>query len=110
MNEATIDLELYRTKGSRVFTGRDRGIEVRKATKIEKLETENDKVIIIVPRDIGSINPSFLEEFLYSVVRKLGSDLFFEKFAFVNLGRYKIDKDLFEAVERILRDENALAK
>ena len=107
-NISIINLQDYRTPGSRVFTGRDRGIDVRNASNIDRLEAQSDEVIIVIPEDIGSINPSFLEEFLYNVVNKLQSDLFFRKFKFENNGRYKINIDLHEAVERILREETAL--
>lgn len=107
-NQPVIDLQTYRTPGSRVFTGRDRGIEVREASKIDSLENQYDTITIIIPSDIGSINPSFLEEFLYNVVTKLQPEQFFRKFKFQNEGRYKIDNDLLEAVERIVREENAL--
>jgi len=105
---ATINLEVYRTPGSRVFTGRDRGKEVRQQSKIDEIEAVNSKVIIVIPDNIGSITPSFLEEFLVNVVNKLKPELFFRKFDFQNNGRYKIQSDLQEAVERILREENAL--
>lgn len=107
-NSSIINLQDYRTPGSRVFTGRDRGIEVREASKIDFLEKESDEITIIIPDDIGSINPSFLEEFLLNVVVKLQPDKFFKKFSFQNNGRYKITNDLQEAVERILREETAL--
>ncbi len=103
-----IDLQTYRTPNSRVFTGRDRGIEVREASKIDILEAECETITIAIPDDIGSINPSFLEEFLYNVVTILQPDIFFKKFKFQNNGRYKINNDLHEAVERIVREENAL--
>ncbi|CAN1570278.1 Domain of unknown function DUF4325 [Spirosomataceae bacterium] len=108
MTPNVINLQDYRTKGSRVFTGRDRGIEVREASNIDELEKMHSKVIVIIPEDIGSINPSFLEEFLLNVVSKLKENDFFEKFTFENNGRYKIKRDLIEAVDRILRDQNAL--
>ena len=75
-----IDLQTYRTPNSRAFTGRDRGIEVREASKIDILEAECETITIAIPDDIGSINPSFLEEFLYNVVTKLQPDTFFKKF------------------------------
>lgn len=109
MKTAIINLQDYRTLGSRVFTGRDRGIEVRDASKIDTLETEFDSIEIIIPEDIGSINPSFLEEFLFNVVTKLKEEFFFKRFNFVNKGRYNILQDLQEAVDRILREENALS-
>jgi len=105
----SIDLEDFRTKGAKVFTTRPRGIEVRKRSDIDAIEPQYDKIIVTIPNDISSINPSFLEEFFKNVVTKLGEADFYKKFSFVNNGRYKIDSDLAEAVERILRIENALA-
>lgn len=107
----TIDLELFRTEKSKVFTGRDRGIEVRESSKIDYLETISDKVIIIIPEVIRSINPSFLEEFLVNVVTKLKAEGFHKKFVFENKSsRYKIETDLEEAIDRILRNGTALTK
>lgn len=104
-----IDLEDFRTNGAKVFTTRPRGIEVRKKSNIDTIEPMYDKITITIPQDISSVNPSFLEEFFENVVMKLGEERFYQKFSFINEGRYKIENDLTEAVERILREENALA-
>ena len=109
MRTYNIDLQDFRTNGAKVFTTRPRGIEVRNKSNIDKVEPEYDKITITIPADISSINPSFLEEFFENIVMKLGENGFYEKFTFVNEGRYKIDTDLAEAIERILREENALA-
>lgn len=106
--EHSINLQDFRTEGSRVFTGRDRGIEVRTKSKIDEVEPDFEHIDIVVPDDIGSINPSFLEEFLVNVVTKLRKDGFNRKFTFINEGRYKIQRDLDEAIDRILREDNAL--
>lgn len=109
MNSYNINLQDFRTAGSKVFTGRDRGVEVRKKSKIDTIINEYDEISIIIPEDIRSINPSFLEEFLLTVVTKLGETGFNNKFKIVNPGRYQVKEDLHEAIERILREENALA-
>lgn len=111
MNSKTFEINLqdYRTAGAKVFTTRPRGIEVRNKSNIDNLEPQYDKIVISIPDDISSINPSFLEEFFENIVMKLGEVAFYEKFSFVNNGRYKIESDLAEAVDRILREENALA-
>jgi hypothetical protein len=108
MKTIEVNLQDFRTKGSKVFTGRDRGIDVRKKSHINELERTYDHLKILIPDDIGSINPSFLEEFLLDVVTRLKAEKFFNKFEFINNGRYKIKEDLEEAVDRILRTENAL--
>ena len=104
-----IDLQDFRTIGAKVFTTRPRGIEVRTKSNIDILEPQYDKITITIPVDISSINPSFLEEFFENIVMKLGEIGFYQKFSFINEGRYKIETDLTEAVERILREENALS-
>lgn len=111
MNKTIIDLEDHRTKGSKVFTGRERGISVRKNTEIDILINKYDIIEVKIPTDIMSINPSFLEELLTKVVKLLGKDIFYSKVKFISDStRYNIALDLEEAVDRILRNENALTK
>lgn len=111
MNTIIIDLEKYRTKGSKVFTGRERGQSIRNDSKIDELVDSNDIINIQIPTDVMSINPSFLEEFLFNVVKKIGKDKFYEKIKFISESkRYDISEDLEEAVDRILRSNNALSK
>ncbi|MGZ9677347.1 DUF4325 domain-containing protein [Flavobacterium sp. GNP001] len=104
----TIDLELYRTKGAKIFTGRDRGREVRIACKIDLVAEKNDKINIVIPADLFSINPSFFEELFINVVKKYKEDKFYEIFNFVNKGEYPYEKPLKEAIKRILRENTAL--
>lgn len=59
MSKAIINLENYRTPGSKVFTGRDRGEKVRKESGIDRLYKTNEKITVVIPEDIRSINPSF---------------------------------------------------
>lgn len=104
-----IDLQTFRTPTAKVFTGRPRGRKVRESSRIDELEPQYDKITVSIPNDISSINPSFLEEFFQNVILKLGESGFNEKFSFINEGSYKVTVDLQEAVERILREENALS-
>jgi len=106
--ETTINLERFRSKGSKVFTGRDRGEQDRKLSKIDQLAKDFEQIHLIIPVDIYSINPSYLEEFLVNVVSTLGKQKFYDKFVIENLGEYKIDQDLEEAIDRIIREDHAL--
>lgn len=108
-----IDFEDFRVIGkdgsiAKVFTGRDRGEDVRKASHIDEIEERYDKVIIIIPDNIYSINPSFFEEFFINVILKLGKDKFREKFEFRVLGNYNYERPLAEAITRILRKKTAI--
>lgn len=107
-----INLEDFRAKDknriSKVFTGRDKGEYVRKMSKIDQLESVYEKVKIIIPDNVYSINPSFLEEFLINVVSKLGKEKFLEKFEFISEGDYEYAKPLNQAIDRILKNNTAL--
>ena len=112
MNENIINLENFRVKKgnviSKVFTGRDRGEIVREKSRIDELECIFDKIIVIIPENIRSINPSFFEEMLKNVVKKLGREGFLKKFDFQSKGTYNYQKPLDEAIERILRPDTAI--
>lgn len=110
--ENVIDLEYYRAKEgdriSKVFTGRDRGRYVREQSRLDEIEQQYDTISIVIPKNIYSINPSFLEELLVNVVTKLGKEKFFKKFNFSSEGDYSYEKPLYEAIDRILRNKTAL--
>jgi hypothetical protein len=108
MKYSIINLNSYKAPGSKVFTGRDRGQYVREKSQIDQLSKGENPIEVIIPEDIYSINPSFLEEFLVNVVQRIGKTAFFDKFKITNKGEYKIDKDLDEAIDRILRQDHAL--
>lgn len=112
MKTCTINLEDYRSRNgsqkSRVFTGRDRGREVRKKSHLDKLFAANDVVEIIIPDDIFSITPSFLEEFIFNIVKSRGKEEVIAKLKF--LGSYNITEPLYEAIDRIKRSKTAIQK
>lgn len=109
-----INLEDFRVKDgdriSKVFTGRDRGAFVRDKSQIDKIEEKYGIIYIIIPQNVYSINPSFLEEFLVNVVTKLGKETFLHKFQFQSQGDYDIEQPLNQAIDRILKNNTALDK
>lgn len=109
----TINLEDFRVVGkdgsqAKVFTGRDRGEDVRKASKIDEIEPQYGEINIIIPDKVYSINPSFFEELFINVILKLGKEKFREKFKFQALGNYNYERPLSEAIIRILRKNTAI--
>ncbi|PJZ77725.1 DUF4325 domain-containing protein [Leptospira neocaledonica] len=103
-----IDLDDFRDARAKVFTGRDRGMTVRKQSNLDNLEDNNKEIIIRIPTDIYSINPSFFEELFVNVVRKLGREDFFKKVKFESKGSFPYEKSLNDAVDRILRNSTAI--
>lgn len=108
----TINLETYRSKDnqrgilSKVFTGRERGENVRQESKIDQYVKNGDEITIVIPEDIFSINPSFFEEFLFNAVTQLGKEEFFKRVVFKPTNKFT--RQIVEAVDRILRQRTAL--
>lgn len=97
------------TKVSKVFTGRDRGAEVREASNIDTIYDQFNKVNVVIPKNTFSITPSFLEEFFVNIVEKMGVEVFRNTVA-IEANGYKIDSPLEEAIDRIVQRKNALQK
>ena len=115
MDKVVIDLEEYRVvdkdtgSKSRVFAGRPRGENVRDLSKIDDLVDNNKMVEVIVPDDIRALNPSFIEEFLFNVVKKFGPTGYKEKVSFTSpSGHFKFESKLQEGVNRIMRRMSGL--
>lgn len=104
----SIYLEDFRARGSKIFTGRDRGKNVREASRIDEIELNYDEVVIVIPDNIYSINPSFFEELFINDIEKLGKEGFLQKFKFISEGNYKFEKPLNEAIDRVSRYKTAI--
>ena len=102
-----INLDAYKVAGSSIFVGRENGKYVREKSKIDQLASAGHKIELVIPNDVHSVNPSFLEEFLGNVVHRLGKTAFTQQVRIVNNGKYKIDSDLDEAIDRILGQNRA---
>lgn len=113
MKTNIINLESYRTQlgsvKSKVFTGRDRGVDVRVRSRIDSLFEEYEKVKLIIPHDIFSITPSFLEELFFNVVKKYGKKDLYEKLD-LDDNTYDLRDPLDEAIDRILQRKTGLDK
>ena len=109
MKTNIINLENYRTQlgnvKSKVFTGRDRGLDVREKSHIDELFNECEKVKFVIPNDIFSITPSFLEELFFNV----GKEKLYEKLDLEG-NIYDLHEPLNEAIDRILQRKTGLDK
>lgn len=103
-SNATINLGDFLINQTKVLTFPKQGDDAKKKSNLNKLEKAYPKITIVVPEQIRSVNPSFLQAFLVDVVKKLGKNGFNKKFTFESKGNYKIDDDVYEAVDRILRE------
>ena len=114
MNKVLINLEDYRVVDkennikSRVFAGRPRGKAVRESSKIDDLVEIYDIVEINVPDDIRALNPSFIEEFLFNVIKKFGPVGYASKVKFFSPNGFKFEPKVQEGVNRVMRRMSGL--
>lgn len=92
-----------------VYTGRPRGKAVRENSHIDELLEQYENVTVVIPPDVFSITPSFLEEMFFNVVRKYGRGVFGEKIKIETNG-YSIENQLDEAIGRILSKKSSIEK
>ena len=88
----TIDLEKYRSGNSRIFSGRDRGEAARRAANLDVLDRSGEKVLVIVPSNVRSVNSSFFLGMFEDSIKLLGREGFEERYSFEG-----------PAIERVLR-------
>jgi hypothetical protein len=77
-----IDLDNYRDPDVFVFSGRDRGEALRKKINLEKLESENAEIEVVISDKIFSINASFILGLFGISVRNLHETGFRSKYHF----------------------------
>ena len=78
-----INLLNFRSNGSKIFSGRDKGIDARKKLKLNELDSQEQKIEVIVPKDTWSINSSFFGGLFESSIINLKEDV--EKNIYLNL-------------------------
>ncbi len=68
---------------STTFSGRPEGAAVRKELRLDDLENSEDQIVVKIPNDTTSFNPSFFLGLFYESVKKCGSvEAFKSKFTF----------------------------
>lgn len=78
-----VDLKDYRTRDSRVFSGRERGAAVRRSAELDRLDKEPKTLVEVrVPEDIFSVNSSFFLGMFGDSIRALGAEGFRAKYRF----------------------------
>lgn len=77
-----INLSRFRGDGSKIFSGRDRGIKARTELKLNDLDNNDEIVNVIIPKDTWSINSSFFGGLFESSVIMLHDEGFKKKYRF----------------------------
>lgn len=78
----TISIQTYRQNGSKVFSGRDVGIDARRKLELNEKDIDEEQYEIIIPEDTYSIGGSFFGGLFSDSVIKLGEEGFRKKYIF----------------------------
>jgi hypothetical protein len=92
-----ISLNDYRSRGGKVFAGRERGEKVRHAAQLTTLDQQDVSVSVFIPEDVFSVNSSFFLGMFGESVRKLGEEGFRAHYRFEG-------KDITDTVEDGIRE------
>jgi hypothetical protein len=87
MNERVIDLGMYRTPGTYIFSGRERGTQVRQSCNLgaitEKMKTDPElRVLIKTPEGLRCVSSGFALALFGDSIRSLGEGEFNRRFRF----------------------------
>lgn len=79
-----IKMQKFRKPESRMFSGREFGLQVRKELELNNKDKDKDNYIIQIPDDIMAINSSFFGGLFSESVLCLGEEDFLKKYVFQN--------------------------
>lgn len=102
----TINLNDFRSEGTRVFSGRARGQAVLKSIDLLGLEKTKELITVIIPPDTIAFNPSFFLGLFGESVRRLGRAEFDRLYNF-NANPI-FTPDIEEGKQRALLESNVL--
>lgn len=102
----TIQLNNYRTPGTRVFSGRERGKAVRDEIDFAALELTKELIVIEIPEDTIAFNPSFFLGLFGDTIRRLGRAEFDKKYNFS--AKPIFNADIEEGKQRALLESKVL--
>jgi hypothetical protein len=99
----SIDLNIY-MNDKKIFVGKDFGEEVRLKSNVDFKFKTCDLVMLIIPHDVNSINPSFFKQLISNIVEEIGVDEFESKLDVLHYGNYNYQSVINESISRIKRD------
>jgi hypothetical protein len=96
----TINLTVLTRGEVRSLIGQDRGLAARGEFKLDKLDEDNSEVVVVVPPDMRTLTPSFIQGLFAGSVGHLGEQGFFAHYKFDAPAH--IMNDVRSGIDRIL--------
>lgn len=97
MEDNILQLLPFRGNKSSLFTGRTQGEQARTALNLDKLDSEEGSIKLLIPAGTTSFNPSFYLGLLYASIKGLGIKRFKEKYQLLILDNNPKIVDVLEA-------------
>ena len=104
MGKNEIRMHSNRTAGSRVYSGRPLGEEVRGRLELNSKDKDNEVYYFLFPKDTMSINSSYFGGMLEESVISLGRNKFQEKYIFIYDDGSELKQSLKENIEEGIED------
>lgn len=99
-----INMHKFRTNGSKIYSGRDQGIEARKELNLDKEDTKDDVLVICFPKDTWAINSSFFGGLFEKSIIDLQKDRFQNKYRFEYSDGTELSRELQQNIEESIFD------
>ena len=105
MGIAKIKMGGFLQNGSNIYSGRDKGIEARKAIHLEDVGQRSSQVFFLIPEHTWGINPSFYGGLLEGTIKKFlnNTDAFLEKYHFLYYDGTELNDSLNADLQEGLR-------
>lgn len=100
MNNNVLNLMAYRQEHSRMFSGREHGLEVREALGLDEKDKDSMSYTIQIDDEILAVNSSFFGGLFSESVISLGKEIFEKKYIFKN----EHGKDVKETIRRDIEE------
>lgn len=102
--ENEIKLQTYRKNGSRMYSGREHGLEIRGKLELNKKDKDANVYHILISDDTLALNSSFFGGLFADSVIKLGEDGFKNKYIFQNEDGSKVKSTIQKDIEEGIYD------
>lgn len=99
-----INMHNHRSPGSKLYSGRPLGIEVRNKLDFDNKDKDIENYIIVFPEDTVSINSSYFGGLFEKSVMDLGKDNFLKKYKFTYTNGGELSESLMRNIEEGISD------
>jgi len=86
-----IDLQQYKNSNSKILSGKNFGMQVRKKLELDKIDNIEEQVTIIIPSDIWALNSSYFIGVFGKSILMLGEENFRKKYLFQCSNNYILE-------------------